>query len=311
MHGDEPDNAQAFKEFWKSDISRMQEAWPDVEAFKGLGPDKPYRGYGPPIPPKWIVRDYEAIRARDPSRPVILNLSQGVAWKAWHGRGERSGKLDDYLEYIKGCDIVSYDIYPASHSDSAVRGSLWYQAQGIARLRRWTGDSKVVWNCIEGSRISNPGVKPTPAQIRSEVWLSLIHGSRGLIYFVHQFKPTFVEAALLADEELLAGVTAINRQIHELAPVLNSPTVPDGVQVVSKNPLTPVHAIVKRQGGATWLLAAALYQRDTTATFTLPGAGLAATAEVLGENRSVPVKNGVIEDAFAGYAVHLYRIAGP
>jgi hypothetical protein len=35
--------------------------------------------------------------------------------------------------------------------------------------------------------------------------MSLIRGSRGLIYFVHQFKPTFREAALLDDPEMLAG----------------------------------------------------------------------------------------------------------
>lgn len=310
MHGDEPDNAQPFKDFWKEDVERLKDAWPDIAAFKGLRPGKPYTGYGPPIPPRWIVRDYEVLRAKDPSRPVFLNLSQGVAWEAWHGRGERSGKLDDYLEYAKGCDIVSYDIYPATHSDGAVRGSLWYQAQGIARLRRWTGDNKVVWNCIEGSRIGNPNVKPTPAHLRSEVWISLIHGSRGLIYFVHQFKPHFSEASLLEDPELLAGVTAVNRQVHELAPVLNRPTVSDGVRATSSNPLTPVHAVVKRHDGATWIFAASLYQRDTVATLTLTGVGDATVADVLGEDRRVSVKNGVIEDPFAGYAVHLYRIAG-
>ena len=54
--------------------------------------------------------------------------------------------------------------------------------------------------------------------------MSLVHGSRGLIYFVHQFKPKFNEHALLDDPEMLAAVTAINRQIRELAPVLNSPS---------------------------------------------------------------------------------------
>ena len=44
--------------------------------------------------------------------------------------------------------------------------------------------------------------------------MSLIHGSRGLIYFVHQFEPRFKEASLLDDAELLPGVTAINRQIR-------------------------------------------------------------------------------------------------
>ena len=53
--------------------------------------------------------------------------------------------------------------------------------------------------------------------------MALIHGARGIIYFAHQFKPKFIEAGLLADEEMARGVAALNRQIRELAPVLNSP----------------------------------------------------------------------------------------
>jgi hypothetical protein len=63
MHGDEPDNAQSL----------------------GSG-----KGYGPPIPPEKIVEDYQRIRRADASRPVLLNLGQGVAWDGWHGRGVRT-----------------------------------------------------------------------------------------------------------------------------------------------------------------------------------------------------------------------------
>jgi hypothetical protein len=49
MHGDEPDNAQS------------------------LG-----RGYGPPIPPAKIIADYHKLKKAAPSRPVLLNLGQGV-----------------------------------------------------------------------------------------------------------------------------------------------------------------------------------------------------------------------------------------
>src|SRR4051794_29484362 len=38
------------------------------------------RGYGPPVLPAKIVEDYERIKKADPSRPVLLNLGQGVAW---------------------------------------------------------------------------------------------------------------------------------------------------------------------------------------------------------------------------------------
>ena len=51
--------------------------------------------------------------------------------------------------------------------------------------------------------------------------MALIRGARGIIYFAHQFKPKFIEAGLLADEEMAAAVGAINKQIQELAPVLN------------------------------------------------------------------------------------------
>jgi hypothetical protein len=50
---------------------------------------------------------------------------------------------------------------------------------------------------------------------------------------------------------------------------------------------------------------------STTATFSLRGGVPAnASAEVLGENRTVPVTNGVFRDNFSAYGAHLYKI-GP
>lgn len=282
MHNDEPDNAQS----------------------------KPGGGYGPPIAPEKIIEDYKRIREADPTRPVLLNLGQGVAWDDYIGRGVRRRHPEDYPEYLKGCDVASFDIYPAVHEKPEIAGKLWYVPHGVARLRTWSNDEKVVWNCLEAARIHNLNVKPTAAQIRTEAWMSLIHGSRGLIYFVHQFEPTFIEASLLRDEELLKGVTAINREIHELAPVLNSPTVKDGVAVTSSNPDAPVAAIAKRLGGSTYLFAAGMRDVAVTASFALSGR-MGATAEVLGERRTVAVRDGRFEDDFRPYEVHLYRIAPP
>ena len=53
------------------------------------------------------------------------------------------------------------------------------------------------------------GGEATPEQVRTEVWMALIHGAKGLVYFVHQFKPRFKEAALLDDPPMLAAVTAL------------------------------------------------------------------------------------------------------
>jgi hypothetical protein len=150
--------------------------------------------------------------------PIVLNLGQGVAWDDYIGRGTRTRHPEDYPRYMEGCDIVSFDIYPAAHDRPAVAGKLWYVANGVERLVRWSGGKKMVWNCLECTHIGNPNRKATPQEVRSEAWMSLIHGSQGLIYFVHQFEPKFREAALLDDAEMLEAVTRLNHQITELAP---------------------------------------------------------------------------------------------
>ncbi len=106
MHGDEPDNAQARRDG---------------------------KGYDPPILPSEIVARYERIRQRDASRPVLLNLGQGVAFDPYIGRGVRRNHPEDYPEYLKGCDIASFDIYPAVHRNEAVAGKLEFVAKGVER----------------------------------------------------------------------------------------------------------------------------------------------------------------------------------
>jgi hypothetical protein len=281
MHGDEPDNAQS----------------------RGRG-----KGYGPPVLPLNVIEDYQKVKKADPSRPVLLNLGQGVAWDRYVGRGTRTNHPEDYPEYVKGCDIVSFDIYPACHEHREGAGKLWLVAEGVSRLRKWTEDRKVVWNCIECTRISNPHAKATPQQVRAEVWMSLVRGSRGLIYFVHQFQPQFLEASLLADEAMLARVTETNQQIRRLAPVLNTPSVADGVVVTSSPAEVSVEAVVKRHGGAAYVFAVGMRDGKATATFTVAGMKGRARAEVIDEGRSLDVSDGVFRDTFQPWDVHLYRI---
>jgi hypothetical protein len=283
MHGDEPDNAQSL----------------------GRG-----KGYGPPIPPKKIIEDYGRIRRADASRPVLLNLGQGVAWDGWHGRGVRTNHPEDYPEYVKGCDIASFDIYPAAHSRPQVAGKLWYVAKGVERLVKWTERKKVVWNCIECTRIHNPKSKATPQQVRCEVWMSLIHGSMGLIYFVHEWEPRFNESALLSDAEMLSMVTAVNKQITELAPVLNSPTIEGAASVLSDNEAVPIAIMVKNHQDVTYIFAVAMRDGRTDATFAVRDVEGDRRVEVLGEGRTVTSKDGIFKDTFRAWDVHLYRIKG-
>ncbi len=290
MHGDEPDNAQP----------------------------RPLKlGFGQPVPPGEVVSDYEKIKQRDPSRPVFVNFGQGVAWDGWYGRGDRTNRPEDYPLYMKGADIVSFDIYPAVHEHPDVAGKLEFVARGVERLSGWASPEQTVWNVIEASRIRNLERKPTPYQIRAEAWMSLIHGSKGLVYFVHQFEPEFKDASLLDDGELLAAVTSINAQVHDRAPVLNSPNIDDVVTVSTEAGSAPVAAMVKQYDGALYLFTVGMRDQPAKATFTLldgalPG-GTRASVSVIGEDRSIDLAataSGSVSfaDTFEPYGVHLYRI---
>jgi len=110
---------------------------------------------------------------------------------------------------------------------------------------------------------------------------------------------------------MLAAVTQINRQIRQLAPVLNSPTIPDGAEVTSTNPEVPVHTMVKHYGSDVYIFAVGMRNAPTKAVFRVKGLSGKATAEVVGEDRRIPVVNGRFEDDFKPYDVHIYRIKRP
>jgi len=302
LQKDEPDNAQKFADFWQSDTNLIAEAWPEYADRTA----ESWGTWGPPASPAQVTNWYHEMKSYDDSRPVLLNLGQGVAWDGWHGRGVRTGHTEDFPEYAQGGDIVSFDIYPVVHSDPKIAGALWRVPYGVKRLRAWDGE-KPTWAAIECTHISNPPAKATPAQIRSEVWMAIIFGARGVIYFVHQFEPTFIEAALLSDPETLAAVTAINTQIQSLSSVLNRPSVTGKVEADSSNPATPIRTMVKHHGGFIYIFSAALHDEATTATFNVSDIESHATVEVLGEARTLFATNGLFSDAFSTNDVHIYK----
>jgi len=288
MHQDEPDNAQ-----------------PVVDPATGK------QEWGPCVPPQKIVEGYQRLKAADPTRPVLLNLGQGVINDKWVGRGP-GASLSDYETYVQGADIVSFDVYPVAGLDRPNPVDfLWYVGGGVERLVKWTGGKKIVWNCLECTRIDNGVRKPTPEQVRAEAWMAIIHGSRGFIYFVHEFKPKFNEHALLDDPEMLKAVTELNREVTRLAPFIQGETVPLGIAI--KEPRDdqlprPVAAMGRRSGRDTYVFAVGMRNAPCRAAFALSRARTGAVAEVVGENRTIPLVDGRFEDAFAPHQVHIYRV---
>ena len=138
--------------------------------------------------------------------------------------------------------------------------------------------------------------------------MSIIHGSMGLIYFVHEWQPRFNESALLSDPEMLSVVTAINQQIIGLAPVLNGPTVEELASVLSDNKAVPIATMGKKHNDTTYIFAVNMRGERTSATFTVQSMKGTQKVEVIGEDRALDSRDGVFKDRFAGWDVHLYRM---
>ncbi|MET1072237.1 MAG: hypothetical protein ABWY11_06275, partial [Umezawaea sp.] len=148
----------------------------------------------------------------------------------------------------------------------------------------------------------------TAPQIRAAVWSGIIHGARGTIYFNHNFGGSCLSQHVLRDScgaSVRPTVTAVNKQVAELAPVLNSPFVDGLVSTTGK-----VDTAVKIYNGSFYVLAGSAQPAGQSVTVSSECTA-ATTATVLGENRTIPVSGGKFVDAFAdGNAVHIYQLNG-
>jgi len=256
-------------------------------------------------PPAKLQAASDRMHERDSTRPIWLNLGQGVANDRWKGR---LSPREWYPKYVAAADIVSYDMYPVTNMKRANGDELlWMLGKGLARLEQWSRGQKPLWNMIECTRVHQAQLKPTPAQVQSEVWISLIHGSRGIVYFCHNFVPKTEPAALLGDPDMMAAIQAINARILRLAPALNAPSLKGVVEVQTNDPQAPVELMVKRLGGWTYIFAAGMRKQSVEASFEIQGLPAGTTVEVLDEERTLEVDAGRFKDAFGPFGIHLYR----
>src|SRR5262245_58346675 len=136
--------------------------------------------------------------------------------------------------------------------------------------------------------------------------MALIHVAAGITYFVHEWKPSFREDGVFRYPDTVDEIRRINAQVRSLASVLKSATVPMGVSVDAP---VEIATMVKRHSADTYVFAVNMEKRAATARLAMPNA-VGDHAIVLGEDRTLNLNSGALEDQFGPFAVHLYKIAG-
>lgn len=263
LHDDEPDNAQPI----------------------GFGL------HGSCVPASEVVRRTQEMKAHDNTRPVMINFGQGIANEFWRGRGPCNGDENYYAIAARDVDILSFDIYPVSSPIPQVKGKLEYVARGVMRLTNLAVDAQKVWAVIETTALA-PGHAVTPAQLRAEVWMAVVHGARGIVYFVHEFTPIFREDAIFRHPDVVNQVANENELIKSLAPVLNSPNLSGTVTVQSS---VPIATMTKRYQNRLYIFAIAMTNSTSRPRFTLEGFD-ETRALVIGEKRDVTITGGAFQE---------------
>jgi hypothetical protein len=280
--------------------------------IQGDEPDEGFRKGMARQPAEAVVESYKTMREKDDTRPILLNLTSSFMESGGDGGGERTpaDRKAYYDVVVEGGDIVSFDVYPIYGWN--LDDKLIWVADGVKQLREYAGPKKPVFACIEtckGSRWVSYELQQDvkPEDTRAEVWMAIIRGATGIIYFTHAWQPTFTE--FRPDEEMQKELKRLNAQITRLTPAILADPAKEHVSITLSGGLAG-DVTARDHDGSLYLFANNLdMQRNSgTATITIEGLKKGTKVEVIDEGREIVAEEGKFTDEFGPIAVHLYRI---
>lgn len=259
------------------------------------------------VPPAQMRSLLQVTHTNDANHPVLLNVA------GYPNSNTRNRRAGWYYPLVPNstempADVYSFDMYPLIYQKGGFTIAQWVDQ--IDRVQRYTYGLTPWYVFVEAGIQPCPdppactkGHGPTAAQVTMESWLAVIHGVKGISWW---------GPLAYIDDAHYRAMAAFLARISELKDVVLSDTTR---KVVSDRnvPHARVDAAVRDDGKSVYLFAARLSELGEegdppiTARLSVSGLG-SSSAEVLGENRSVPVVNGALSDTFMPLAVHIYRI---
>lgn len=257
--------------------------------------------------------NYAAWKQSDPKRPAFVNFGIDVLgaepgnvrppWCTMRD-GNNCNTEEDYRQLIAAADWVSNDIYPVTGylNDEHRRFDLTLIADQIEKLRAYSNKPQFCFVETSNQEMFAGSRGVTPAELRAEIWIAIVHGVRGFSYFSPRPDPFAWD---MTPADVAAELTKQNAVVTKLAPVLQSEINPAGVFASVAAPLrvawrivpSGVYIIVVNTGGT----------RILDAAVNVSGAAVTtATAIVYDESRSVPLLSGRLIDTFGPFSRHIY-----
>jgi hypothetical protein len=293
----------------------------------------------------WIS-DVAAKRSADPNRFVMTNFGNGILQTFWWqgaNQMETAVQAVDYAQadqYYYTSPGIRHNVvdpfategltardWPGPWGDGDYAQSAASYGWLIQRLRKLAGGANRPFGVFIETQMpflqDNGREIITYERIGNVVWAAICNEARAISYFQHNgfydnttwpggptidpntgTTPQFDTYSLVYNYGVRAAVGAINATIHSLAPVLNTQSY-----VWDFGP-ADVTTMLKVTGGYAYLFTSMGFGKGSgSRTFLLPGGISGATAEVIGEDRTVPVNRHRIVDTFPVDGHHAYKIA--
>lgn len=270
-----------------------------------------------------LASQYATWKKIDPNRKVFVNYSGRMLLS---GSDYGDGLRQKYVDWSKGADWVSGDIYPVTgynrpdwldrtkpsidprtgKSDRRTSGAM------VTQLRNWvpnkngfgafieTSDQDLSWTPKETRGIN-------AAEFKGSVWDALIHGANSIFYFAHKFGVGWPAGFDGTPADVVAEMTKQNDRIVKLALALNADVDPSGYSFSSDNGLLQ-GSWRKTSKGTFFIVENMSSSTLTNVSFDLQG--VSGAASVFGENRTLVLSAGLERDSFTPYETHVYQASG-
>jgi hypothetical protein len=250
-------------------------------------------------------------------RMMYANFGKGVMF--WQSDADAAKFVNNYTSVVSN-DVYWYTdpnvCYSASEgvsigvatADCRRAANYGLTMDRMRQLDATDGKRQPVYAFVEVGHPFEDDDAPTITkdQIAGAVVNSLIHEARGVLYFNHNFGSPCISQHVLRDScgaAVRPAVTELDQHITSLAPVLNTQSYK-----WSFNP--KLDTMLKAADGSYYIFAMPGRNGGTgEQKLTLPKGVSGAKAEVLFENRTLPIAGNAITDTFAAeYSYHIYKI---
>lgn len=243
----------------------------------------------------WYLSDEPAGRGNPPDRYIAHNR-QVKELDPYHPTTMVFCVPSKAHEYADGMDILMVDPYPIP------RGSVTAVADTVDLVRNATGGAMPIW-CVPQAFGGGEAWAREPSwqEQRCMTYMAIAHGATGIQYFIRRppHQSPFVDG-------MWAECRKMAREIRELTPALLSHEPQP--QVEPTEPTADLHLTARRYNGHAYVLCVNSAQEPRTITLRCSETPTQPQAEVMFENREVPVSaEGVIEDMIDALGVRIYR----